>query len=57
MHEAAGPRKLPCSATGLSPMHGRMRWLDAGSPVRERESAYFDQLLRASEMTIEKWLA
>ena len=24
---------LPCWATGLSPMHGRMRWLDVGSPV------------------------
>ena len=85
---------LPCWATGLSPMHGRMRWLDVGSPVvidgmtvnpgdvihadlngvlcipgrladrvhakalevRQRESAYFDQL-RAPGMTIEKWLA
>lgn len=24
---------LPCWATGLSPMHGRLRWLDVGSPV------------------------
>jgi regulator of RNase E activity RraA len=85
---------LPCWAAGLSPMHGRMRWLDVGSPVvidgmtvnpgdvihadpngvlciprrladrvhekalevRQRESAYFDQL-RAPDMTVEKWLA
>lgn len=24
---------LPCWAAGLSPMHGRLRWLDVGSPV------------------------
>lgn len=24
---------LPCWAAGLSPMHGRMRWLDIGSPI------------------------
>ena len=24
---------LPCWAAGLSPMHGRLRWLDWGSPV------------------------
>lgn len=24
---------LPCWAAGLSPMHGRIRWLDVGSPV------------------------
>jgi 4-hydroxy-4-methyl-2-oxoglutarate aldolase len=24
---------LPCWAAGLSPMHGRLRWLDTGSPV------------------------
>jgi hypothetical protein len=24
---------LPCWATGLSPMHGKLRWLDVGSPV------------------------
>lgn len=24
---------LPCWATGLSPMHGRIRWLDLNSPV------------------------
>jgi len=24
---------LPCWAAGLSPMHGRLRWLDIGSPV------------------------
>lgn len=24
---------LPCWAVGLSPMHGRLRWLDVGSPV------------------------
>ena len=24
---------LPCWATGLSPMHGKIRWLDVGSPV------------------------
>ncbi|HZQ98839.1 MAG TPA: hypothetical protein VFC93_08500 [Chloroflexota bacterium] len=24
---------LPCWAAGLSPMHGKLRWLDVGSPV------------------------
>ena len=24
---------LPCWAAGLTPMHGRLRWLDIGSPV------------------------
>ena len=24
---------LPCWAAGLSPMHGRLRWLDVNSPV------------------------
>lgn len=24
---------LPCWAAGVSPMHGRLRWLDVGSPV------------------------
>lgn len=24
---------LPCWAAGLSPMHGRLRWLDVGSPM------------------------
>src|SRR5688572_23949548 len=24
---------FPCWAAGLSPMHGRLRWLDVGSPV------------------------
>jgi 4-hydroxy-4-methyl-2-oxoglutarate aldolase len=24
---------LPCWAAGLTPMHGRLRWLDVGSPV------------------------
>jgi hypothetical protein len=24
---------LPCWAAGLSPMHGRLRWMDIGSPV------------------------
>ena len=25
--------QLPCWAAGLTPMHGRLRWLDIGSPV------------------------
>ncbi len=24
---------MPCWATGLSPMHGQLRWMDVGSPV------------------------
>jgi hypothetical protein len=35
VRDAAGLRAvpLPCWAAGLSPMHGRLRWLDTGSPV------------------------
>ncbi len=35
IRDLAGVRgvPLPCWAAGLSPMHGRLRWLDRGSPV------------------------
>ncbi len=35
IRDLAGVRDLglPCWAAGLSPMHGRLRWLDVGSPV------------------------
>jgi hypothetical protein len=35
IRDIAGVRGVPlaCWAAGLSPMHGRLRWLDVGSPV------------------------
>lgn len=35
IRDIEGVRNVPlaCWAAGLSPMHGRLRWLDAGSPV------------------------
>jgi hypothetical protein len=35
IRDLEGVREVPlaCWATGLSPMHGKLRWLDVGSPV------------------------